>query len=215
MHPEQYSNTLSRPQVAQLHKSLVYVTTLAVETRSDSSQFPDTWLFKHRWGKGKKDSPNVLPNGARITFLTVGGRTSAVVPSVQKKTGPVAGDFKDEGDCTIKGEVEKEKTAGEEKATGRSKAAKTNVKAKAKAKAKPTRKRVKAAETEESASDLDTETELESEFESAATPEPSKKRKSAPRNTAINAASTALTNGASKRRNTAVTRAATAKRATV
>ena len=36
-----------------------------------------------------------LPNGAKIVFLTVGGRTSAVIPSVQKKTGPVAGDVKD------------------------------------------------------------------------------------------------------------------------
>lgn len=47
--------------------------------------------MKHRWGKGKKDA-NKLPNGASITFLKVGGRTSAVVPSVQKKTGAVAGD---------------------------------------------------------------------------------------------------------------------------
>jgi formamidopyrimidine-DNA glycosylase len=47
--------------------------------------------MKHRWNKGKKDS-NVLPNGEKIIHLKVGGRTSAVVPSVQKKTGPVAGD---------------------------------------------------------------------------------------------------------------------------
>lgn len=56
---------------------------------ADSDKFPEDWLFKHRWGKGKKNTPSVLPNGERITFLTVGGRTSAVVPSVQKKTGPV------------------------------------------------------------------------------------------------------------------------------
>jgi formamidopyrimidine-DNA glycosylase len=95
IHPEQYSNTLSRVQVAQVYKSMCYVTSLAVDTLSDSSKFPETWLFKHRWGKGKKDASNKLPNGAGITFLTVGGRTSAVVPSVQKKTGPVAGDIKE------------------------------------------------------------------------------------------------------------------------
>lgn len=44
--------------------------------------------MKYRWAKGKKDAK--LPNGDRIIFLTVGGRTSAVVPSVQKKTGEVA-----------------------------------------------------------------------------------------------------------------------------
>ena len=52
--------------------------------------------MKHRWGKGKKGNANSLPNGAKIEFVTVGGRTSAVVPSVQKKTGPVAGDVKKE-----------------------------------------------------------------------------------------------------------------------
>jgi formamidopyrimidine-DNA glycosylase len=51
--------------------------------------------MKHRWDKGKKGA-NVLPNGEKIIHLKVGGRTSAVVPSVQKKTGPVAGDVKEE-----------------------------------------------------------------------------------------------------------------------
>ena len=47
--------------------------------------------MKYRWSKGKKDK-NTLPNGNKIIFLTVGGRTSAVVPEVQKKTGPVSAD---------------------------------------------------------------------------------------------------------------------------
>lgn len=47
--------------------------------------------MKYRWGKGKKDG-GYLPNGDKIIHLTVGGRTSAVVPSVQKKTGAVAGE---------------------------------------------------------------------------------------------------------------------------
>lgn len=58
---------------------------------ADSEQFPETWLMKYRWDKGKKDS-NVLPNGEKIVHLKVGGRTSAIVPSVQKKTAAVAGD---------------------------------------------------------------------------------------------------------------------------
>lgn len=60
---------------------------------ADSEKFPEDWLFKHRWGKGKKNQASVLPNGNKIVFLTVGGRTSAVVPAVQKKTGPVAKDI--------------------------------------------------------------------------------------------------------------------------
>ena len=93
IHPEQYSNTLSREQLKQLHKSIHYICGTAVELLGDSEKFPDTWLFKHRWGKGKKDATSALPNGEKIVFLTVGGRTSAVVPSIQKKTGPVAKDI--------------------------------------------------------------------------------------------------------------------------
>ena len=96
IHPEQYSNTLTKSQITDLHKSIHYVCGLAVELLADSEKFPEGWLFKHRWGKGKKDASKTLPNGARITFLTVGGRTSAVIPSVQRKTGPVAGDVKSE-----------------------------------------------------------------------------------------------------------------------
>lgn len=95
LHPEQYSDTFSSAQLKQLHTSILYVCQTAVDLLADSSKFPEEWLFKHRWGKGKKDSVSTLPNGAKITFLTVGGRTSCVVPSVQKKTGAVAGDVDD------------------------------------------------------------------------------------------------------------------------
>ena len=96
LHPEQYSNTFSSEQIKQLHKSIRYVCQTAVDLLGDSSKFPDEWLFNHRWGKGKKDAGTTLPNGAKIIHLTVGGRTSCVVPSVQKKTGAVAADVKKE-----------------------------------------------------------------------------------------------------------------------
>jgi len=99
MHPEQYSNTLSADQISRLHKSIHYVCGLAVETLADSSKFPKEWLFEHRWKKGKKDAPTILPNGSKFVFLTVGGRTSAVVPSVQKKTGPVKKDVSLNGEA--------------------------------------------------------------------------------------------------------------------
>jgi formamidopyrimidine-DNA glycosylase len=95
IHPEQYSNTLSGIQVKQLHASIYYVCSTAVELLADSDKFPKDWLFKHRWSKGKKTQNLALPNGNKITFLTVGGRTSAVVPAVQKKTGPVAKELDD------------------------------------------------------------------------------------------------------------------------
>lgn len=117
IHPEQYSNTLSAAQVKQLHKSIQYVCSFAVDHLADSSTFPKEWLFKHRWGKGKKNSSTTLPNGAKFVYLKVGGRTSCVVPSVQKKTGPVAKDVDDEvdGDEEVGDEEEKSKPKGGKK----------------------------------------------------------------------------------------------------
>ncbi|KIW31339.1 formamidopyrimidine-DNA glycosylase [Cladophialophora immunda] len=117
IHPEQYANTLNDGQITQLHKSIHYICNTAVELLGDSEKFPEDWLFKHRWGKGKKDASNTLPNGDKIAFLTVGGRTSAVVPSVQKKTGPVAKEMSeaempdDDGDLPKKPKGKKRKAA--------------------------------------------------------------------------------------------------------
>ena len=49
----------------------------------------------------------LLPNGEKIAILTVGGRTSAVIPSVQKKTGPVA---KEMDEAEAPDEEQEEKT---------------------------------------------------------------------------------------------------------
>ena len=162
IHPEQYSDTLRSEQVAQLHKSIHYVCKLSVDNLADSRQFPEEWLFKHRWGKGKKDSATTLPNGQRFVFVTVGGRTSCVVPSVQKKTGPVAGDVKttkqeeageDEGadkKCKRGGKkaaVKEEEVADEEKA---------EVKSKKQPPKKGTKRAAGKTEPEEQLSDDDT-----------------------------------------------------------
>jgi formamidopyrimidine-DNA glycosylase len=98
IHPEQYANTLKDEQVAELHKSIHYVCGTAVELLGDSEKFPENWLFKHRWQKGKKGATGKLPTGEKIAFVTVGGRTSAVIPSIQKKTGPVAKEIDDPAD---------------------------------------------------------------------------------------------------------------------
>jgi formamidopyrimidine-DNA glycosylase len=74
-----------------LHEKIYSVTTIAAKVLGDSSKFPEDWLFSYRWGKsrtrGKKGEAenNVLPNGEKIKHITVGGRTSAVVESRQKK----------------------------------------------------------------------------------------------------------------------------------
>ena len=75
-----------------LHEKIHSVTTTAANVLGDSSKFPADWLFSYRWGKsnyrgkkGGKAESNVLPNGEKIVHITVGGRTSAVVESRQKK----------------------------------------------------------------------------------------------------------------------------------
>lgn len=106
LHPEQYSNTFSDEQIRRLHDAIMYVCGTAVDTLAESDKFPKDWLMKYRWDKGKKNGSK-LPNGAKITFLTVGGRTSAVVPSVQKKTAAVAGDVSEGAeDGSEEGEAE-------------------------------------------------------------------------------------------------------------
>jgi len=93
LHPESYTHNLQESHVADMHKALLFVTKTAVETDADSSKFPKDWLMLHRWGKGKKgEDANKLPNGDKVEFLKVGGRTSAYVRALQRKVGPVAGE---------------------------------------------------------------------------------------------------------------------------
>ncbi|QDS74187.1 hypothetical protein FKW77_002042 [Venturia effusa] len=182
IHPEQYSNTFSATQTQDLHDSLIRVCTTACETLADSSQFPENWLMKHRWNKGKKDA-NVLPNGNKIIHLKVGGRTSAVVPAVQKKTGPVAGDVEEDEADEVDAEAgEDEKPMGKGRAKkGRvaSKKEESNaedgdeVEEREKPKTKPKTKKAKTALSEKQAEGEEPE-KVESK------PDKSRKRKAAP-----------------------------------
>jgi formamidopyrimidine-DNA glycosylase len=115
LHPEQYSNTFSDEQIKRLHDAIMYVCDTAVEANGDSDAFPKDWLMKHRWGKGKKEASK-LPTGEKITFLKVGGRTSAIVPSVQKKTAAVAGDVDEDAEEEDVEEDTKPKKSGKRKA---------------------------------------------------------------------------------------------------
>lgn len=90
LHPEQYCDEFSESQMKKLYRSIRYVCQTAVDLIGDSDRFPDDWLFRHRWGKGSKNLVAQLPNGEKLAFLTVGGRTSCFAPALQKKTGKVA-----------------------------------------------------------------------------------------------------------------------------
>lgn len=94
LHPEQYSNDFSDEEIARLYKAIRDVCQLACDKLGDSDEFPDGWMFNYRWGKGKKHSH--LPNGQKLAFLKVGGRTSCYAPGVQKNTGTVVAGIKEE-----------------------------------------------------------------------------------------------------------------------
>lgn len=96
LHPEQYCDEFSDKEIRRLHQAIKYVCQTAIDLLGDSDQFPHHWLFNYRWGKGKKQAASALPNGEKLAFITVGGRTSCYVPAVQKKTGHLVPGIKEE-----------------------------------------------------------------------------------------------------------------------
>ncbi|KAJ2704808.1 hypothetical protein H4R19_005198 [Coemansia spiralis] len=86
IHPAHLAAALSREQTDTLLAQLKYVCSTAVDVNAESARFPRDWLFHYRWAKGKRAAPQ-LPDGRRISFVTVGGRTSAFVAEVQVLPG--------------------------------------------------------------------------------------------------------------------------------
>ena len=85
MHPKQRAHKLSKGQITNLYDSIVYVVTTAchhagLATKSDETRWPRHWLFHHRW-TSKKATRDAFGNA--VTFETVGGRTTAIVNSMQ------------------------------------------------------------------------------------------------------------------------------------
>ncbi|KAK6223802.1 formamidopyrimidine-DNA glycosylase [Colletotrichum tabaci] len=96
LHPEQYCDTFAEAESRRLYEAVRCVCQTAVDKLGDSDEFPADWLFNYRWGKGSKDAASALPNGEKLAFITVGGRTSCYAPGRQKKTGQVVASAKEE-----------------------------------------------------------------------------------------------------------------------
>ncbi|KAI9101749.1 DNA glycosylase/AP lyase [Phlyctochytrium arcticum] len=85
IHPAQYTNSLTDAEIEALHAQIPFVCQTAVDVNADGKKFPKDWLYHFRWGKGKlANRTKQMPDGSVIDFITVGGRTSAYVPSVQQ-----------------------------------------------------------------------------------------------------------------------------------
>lgn len=79
--PKRLANSLKPKEVGALRDRLADIIRLAVDVEADNAQFPETWLFHHRWGGGRGVDAIL---GEAIVRETVGGRTTAWVPSRQK-----------------------------------------------------------------------------------------------------------------------------------
>lgn len=79
MHPDQQFLTLE--QARELFSTLQSILAIAVDCLVRGAMYPETWLFHFRWTKKKAGKDHA---GRTLTFLTSGGRTSAIVASKQK-----------------------------------------------------------------------------------------------------------------------------------
>ncbi len=79
--PRRRARTLSDEEASRLRAKLRSVIATSVRALNDSDRYPRTWLFHDRWGR---DPGALTSRGEPIRYLTIAGRTTAWVPSVQR-----------------------------------------------------------------------------------------------------------------------------------
>ena len=83
IHPDQ--TYLTTEQATLLLETLHSILSTAVNCLVEKHcEFPSDWLFHYRWNSKKTTND---AHGRVVTFVTSGGRTSAIVPSLQQKKG--------------------------------------------------------------------------------------------------------------------------------
>lgn len=85
LHPNQ--SFLTKSEASKLVSEIHHVLSTAVTCLNDEEeQLPEQWLFHRRWRGGDNTGANPKDcNGMKISFVKSGGRSSAIVPSLQKK----------------------------------------------------------------------------------------------------------------------------------
>ena len=79
--PRRTVGSLSDEEVALLRLKLRHIIKTAVRVDARKDRFPKGWLFHHRWGK---DAGARTADGEPIEHITLAGRTTAWVPTVQR-----------------------------------------------------------------------------------------------------------------------------------
>ena len=82
--PKRRARTLSLAEARRRRSRIRAVIGRAVGAGSDSDRFPRWWLFHRRWGHRRGGPPATTVRGEHIRHETVGGRTTAWVPSAQR-----------------------------------------------------------------------------------------------------------------------------------
>ncbi len=80
IHPRKLGCELSDDEVKRFRAKLRPILRKAVDVDAQKDRFPRSWLFHYRWGK---NNDATMPDGSRIVHETIGGRTTAWVPSRQ------------------------------------------------------------------------------------------------------------------------------------
>ena len=79
--PRRRASSLTDAEARRVRARLASIVKRAVRANADDSRYPGTWLFHRRWGK-RGDATTA--SGEPIEHLTIGGRTTAWVPSEQR-----------------------------------------------------------------------------------------------------------------------------------
>jgi len=117
LHPDQSFLTVS--EATKLVSEIYYVLSTAVKCLNDEEeQLPEQWLFHRRWrGGGSKGANSKDFNGKAISFVKSGGRSSAVVPSLQKKVARKAIAADETTECKKKKIATKPRTSAKRRKT--------------------------------------------------------------------------------------------------
>jgi formamidopyrimidine-DNA glycosylase len=79
--PHRPARTVTAGEGGRLRRRLRAVLATAVALGADGDRFPRTWLFHHRWDR---DPLARTARGEPLRWETIGGRTTAWAPSVQR-----------------------------------------------------------------------------------------------------------------------------------
>jgi formamidopyrimidine-DNA glycosylase len=79
--PQRRPASLTDAEIDRLRTALRRVIRTAVRALNDSTRYPRTWLFHDRWGRA---ADAMTSRGQRIKYLTIAGRTTAWVPTIQR-----------------------------------------------------------------------------------------------------------------------------------